>query len=190
VRYLPEGPTWDRTQIRLNADGAPGTWLSNYSVQLVTGDRGDVANNRMGRGYLLTASAKFRLAEKLAFSPQLEEGVVNSKNDVVGSKTILKERGLQLTTIYNISATDDLRTVYQYSGVRRAPSLFQSPVSPFEKTETLSVVYGHRRSLGTSLYIGLSTTRTHVPGANFNTRNDELFVKASFAFDAFSQLFP
>jgi hypothetical protein len=186
VRYRQEGPTWDRSQVYLTADGAPGTWLANYSIQASIGDRGDVANNRIGRGYIINASAKLRLAERLTIEPRIDESVVNSKQAVVGSSIILRERAVQINSVYNFTSRDDLRAILQYNGVRRAPSLYQFPIAPFTKTETVSIVYGHRRSVGTSFYVGFNSSRTQTPQDGINQRNNEFFVKASIAFDLFS----
>jgi hypothetical protein len=68
--------------------------------------------------------------------------------------------------------------------VRRAPALFDaSGVSPFEKTETLSLVYGHRRGLGTNFYVGATVSRSLEPSAGFRRRQSEIFAKWSWAFD-------
>ncbi|MFN7221593.1 MAG: hypothetical protein ACK5UX_13260, partial [Burkholderiales bacterium] len=76
-----------------------------------------------------------------------------------------------------------LRLIVQYSGVRRAPSLYESRVSPFDKTETNSIVYAHKRGLGSTIYIGANASRSLDPAASYSRRINEVFIKASWAFD-------
>jgi hypothetical protein len=100
-----------------------------------------------------------------------------------GSKRILQERAVQLKSVYHFSARDTLRLIAQYSGVRRSPSLYQTSVSPFEKSEIASVVYGHRRGLGTNFYLGVTQSRTIDPASRTTRRQGEIFAKWSWAFD-------
>jgi hypothetical protein len=90
---------------------------------------------------------------------------------------------VQLTGVYHFTARDNLRVIGQYNSVERGRGFYASSVSPKEKTETLSLVYGHLRGLGTTFHIGANTTRSTEPSAQYKRRQDEIFVKASWAFD-------
>jgi hypothetical protein len=61
--------------------------------------------------------------------------------------------------------------------------LWQQPVSARENGETVSVVYGHRRGIGTSFYLGVTTGRGRDPDAAFRHYQTEVFAKASWTFD-------
>jgi hypothetical protein len=45
------------------------------------------------------------------------------------------------------------------------------------------LVYGHLRGLGTTFHVGVNTTRSTEPSEQYKRRQDEVFVKASWAFD-------
>ncbi len=183
VRFSNTGDTLKRDQLYGWMELTPGNWLSSFYVGAGAGDRGDVANNRIGRGYFGNANATIRLFGRLELQPRIDESVINSKDSVVGSRTIIRERATQLTAIYHFSARDTLRLISQYNSVRRAPSLYESSVTPFNKTETQSLVYSHKRGLGNTFYVGVNASRSIEPGANYLRRINEVFVKASLAFD-------
>jgi hypothetical protein len=99
------------------------------------------------------------------------------------SQRILTQRVQQLLAIWHFSARDSLRTTYQSVAIRRAPSLWEQPVSARENSETVSVVYGHRRGIGTNFYVGATSARNRDPGAALKHLQTEFFAKASWAFD-------
>lgn len=183
VRFRNSGTPLKRDQMFFWVEATPGKWLSSFYIESAIGDRGDVANNRIGRGYYIGANATIRLADRLELQPRIDESVIDTRESVTGSKNIVRERAFQLTSIYHLTARDSLRAIVQYNGVRRAPSLYESRVTPFDKNETASLVYGHRRGLGTNFYIGANSSRTIEPGANYARRINEIFVKASMSFD-------
>jgi hypothetical protein len=183
VRFRDTGAPLKRDQMFFWVEATPGKWLSSFYVESAIGDRGDVANNRIGRGYYIGANATIRLAGRLELQPRIDESVIDTIDAAPGSKRIVRERAFQLTAIYHFTAQDSLRAIMQYNGVRRAPSLYESRVTPFDKNETISLVYGHRRGLGTNFYLGATSSRTLEPAANYTRRINEIFVKASIAFD-------
>jgi hypothetical protein len=67
--------------------------------------------------------------------------------------------------------------------IRRAPSLREQPVSARENSETVSIVYGHRRGIGTNFYVGATFARSRDPDAGLKHLQTEIFAKASWAFD-------
>ena len=89
----------------------------------------------------------------------------------------------QLLALWHFSARDSVRTVWQYSSIRRAPSLWESAVANREDSQTASVVYGHRRGIGTSFYLGATWTRSREPDPGLKSYQLELFAKGSWSFD-------
>ena len=49
--------------------------------------------------------------------------------------------------------------------------------------KTLSVVYGHRRGIGTNFYVGATFSRTRDFDAREKSYQAEVFVKGSWSFD-------
>ena len=184
VRFQPTGAPLKLDQFYINIESNPGRVLTNFFAELLVGDRGDVANNRVGKGYSYAISGIVRLSDRWEIEPRIDNAVINSIEPVAfGSNRILLERAVQLKSVYHFSARDTLRFIGQYNGVRRAPSLFKSSVSPFDKSEIASVVYGHRRGLGTNFYLGFTQSRSVDPGNTFARRQSEIFAKWSWAFD-------
>jgi hypothetical protein len=84
---------------------------------------------------------------------------------------------------YSISARDSVRTILQYASIRRSPSLWESPVSAKENSTTASVVYGHRRGIGTTFYVGATFGQARDADAGIRRDILEIFAKASWTFD-------
>ncbi len=88
-----------------------------------------------------------------------------------------------MIAIWHFTARDSLRAIWQESSTRRAASLWQQPVSARDNSDTLSIVYGHRRGIGATLYVGATVGRVRDPEAGVRTRQSEIFVKGSWTFD-------
>lgn len=187
VRFQQNGAPLKRNQLYMNIESNPGRVLTYAFAELTLGDRGDVANNRIGNGYSFTATATIRLTDRWEIEPRIDNSVINLIEPVsAGSKRILQERAVQLKSIYHFTARDTLRIIGQYNGVRRSPSLYKTSVSPFEKNEIASIVYGHQRGLGTNFYLGITQSRTvdaDNAGSGFTRKQTEIFAKWSWAFD-------
>ena len=109
--------------------------------------------------------------------------MIDSREPVEGSKRIVEQRIQQVLGIWHFSARDSLRLIWQASDVRRSPSLWLQPVSAHERTETVSLVYGHRRGLGATFYLGANFARTRDADAGVRKDQSEVFAKASWTFD-------
>ena len=67
--------------------------------------------------------------------------------------------------------------------MRRAPSLWEQAVASREANNTVSLVYGHRRGIGTSFYLGATWSRALNADTGFKATQTELFAKGSWTFD-------
>jgi hypothetical protein len=183
IRYREDGKPLKRDQFFISVESNPGTILSSIYAELATGDRSDVANNRIGKGYYFGANALLRLSDRWELEPRIDNSVINPLDGRIENRRTLLERAVQLKSVYHFTARDNVRIIGQYNSVRRAISQFQSPASPFEKSEILSLVYGHRRGLGTNFYVGATTSRSIDPAGHYHRHQNEIFVKWSWAFD-------
>jgi Domain of unknown function (DUF5916) len=184
VRFQKESVPLKLDQVYFNIESNPGRVLTYLFAEATVGDRGDVANNRVGRGYSYALTGTIRISDRWEIEPRIDNSVINSLEPVsFGSRRILQERAVQLKSVYHFSARDTLRLIAQYNSVRRSPSLYQTSVSPFEKSEIASVVYGHQRGLGTNFYLGVTQSRTIDPASRTTRRQGEIFAKWSWAFD-------
>ena len=184
VRFQPSGAPLKLDQFYINIDSNPGRVLTNFFAELLVGDRGDVANNRVGKGYSYAISGIVRLSNRWEIESRIDNAVINSIEPVAfGSNRILLERAVQLKSVYHFTARDTLRFIGQHNSTRRAPSAFKASVSSFDKNEIASIVYSHRRGLGTNFYVGFTQSRTVNPDSVYKRKQNELFVKWSWAFD-------
>ena len=100
-----------------------------------------------------------------------------------GSRRILRQRVQQLLAIWHFGARDSVRTIWQAVSTRRAPSLWTEAVPWRDDTKTVSVVYGHRRGIGTSFYLGATFSRSRDFSAGSRSYQAEVFAKGSWSFD-------
>lgn len=183
VRFRTEGKPLKRDQFYGWVAAQPGGIVPNLYAEAAIGDRADVPNNRMGRGYYVSANATIRVGDRWEIEPRIEDSAVDTREKVIGAKRIVHERAVQVASVYHFTARDNLRAIFQYGGVRRTQALFESRVAPLEKSEVASLVYGHRRGLGTNFYVGLNASRALEPQSGYGRRIVEAFVKASYSFD-------
>lgn len=183
VRFRNEGNSFKRDQMFVTIGSSPGIWLSRFYVETAFGDRADVGANVIRRGYYIGANATLRLTDRFEIEPRIDESVMGPSVFASGKDLALRERAVQVTSVYHFTARDNLRLIGQYNSVKRAAAFYPVLVSAGEKTETLSLVYGHLRGLGTNVYVGATTSRSVDKSANNSRRQNEVFVKVSWSFD-------
>jgi hypothetical protein len=179
----PGGGLRKRDQIYFGFESNPFPWLARIFTEVAYGDRLDVFNNRIGKGYFIGVQASVRPRARAEIEYRLDDDVIDSREPVEGSRRIVEQRIQQAIGIWHFSARDSLRLIWQVSDVRRAPSLWLQPVSAHERTETVSIVYGHRRGLGATFYLGANLARTRDADAGIRKDQSEVFTKASWTFD-------
>lgn len=172
-----------RDQVYLQVESNPFDWFSKLYSEVAYGDRVDVANNRLGKGMFVTVQANFRPHRRAEVEYRIDNDYIDAKEPVEGSRRIIAQRSQQLLAIWHFTAQDSVRTIWQAGWVKRAPSLWESAVAHRERTDTLSLVYGHRRGLGLTLYAGVTIGRTLVADTGAATRQGEVFAKGSWTFD-------
>ena len=183
VRFRDSGEALKRDQFYAWMESSPGTWLSRFYVETIIGDRGDIANNKIRRGYYVAANATLRVSNRWEIEPRIEESIMGTTLLPGVDEKVIRERAVQITSVYHFTARDYVRFIGQYAGVKRNLAFFAPGASADEKSQTVSVVYGHLRGLGTSFYLGASSSRSLDPQLAFSRRQNEVFFKASWAFD-------
>ena len=135
------------------------------------------------RDSFYTVQASLKPHQRFELEYQISDDVIDSIEPVEGSKRILKQRVQQALGIWHFTSRDSVRTIWQLTSTRRAPSLWEQPVSAYDSNDTVSIVYGHRRGLGTNFYAGFNWSRVRDRDAGIRTYQTEFFVKGSWAFD-------
>lgn len=183
VAVRPGGGLRKRDQLYFAIESNPFPWWARLYSEIAFGDRVDVANNRVGKGAYVTFQASLRPHARAEVEYRIDNDTIDSLQPVEGSKRIITQRVQQLLAIWHFTARDSVRTIWQSTFTRRAPSLWEQPVSARENGETISVVYGHRRGIGTSFYVGATYGRGRDPDAGYRHYQTEVFAKASWTFD-------
>ena len=176
----PGGAILKRDQLYFAIESTPFSWSPRLFTEIAFGDRLDVANSRIGKGAYHSFQASLRPHVRAEIEYRIDTDFIDSRET---SERIILQRIQQLLAIWHFSARDSLRTIVQSVNVRRTPSLWQSPVAAREDSETVSIVYGHRRGISAAFYLGASYSRNRVPEQGVNARQAEVFTKASWTFD-------
>jgi hypothetical protein len=184
VAVQPGGGTRKRDQGYFSIESNPLPWVARIFFESAFGDRLDVYNNRIGRGAYASLQMSLRPHPRAEVEWRIDNDTIDAIEPVEGSRRIIGQRVEQLLAIWHFSARDSLRTIWQSSMIKRAPTLWQAAVSPREEQTTLSLVYGHRRRIGTAFYVGANLSRTRDALGPEKAYQVELFAKASWTFDA------
>jgi hypothetical protein len=179
----PDGGLRKRDQFYVGIESNPFPWFARLFSEIAYGDRLDVFNNRIGKGYFFGLQASLKPHPRAEVEYRLDNDVIDSREPVVGSKRIVHQRAQELVGIWHFTARDSVRAIFQTAFVRRSPSLWQEPVSAREHAETVSIMYGHRRGLGATFYVGATYSRQRDADAAFEREIAEVFAKASWTFD-------
>ncbi|HXN14763.1 MAG TPA: DUF5916 domain-containing protein, partial [Usitatibacter sp.] len=172
-----------RDQMYFSIESNPLPWFSRLYCEVAYGDRVDVFNNRVGKGAFISLQTSLRPHPRAEVEYRVDNDVINSREPVQGSARIITQRAQQLLAIWHFTALDSVRTIWQANSIRRAPSLWEERVSARENSDTLSVVYGHRRGIGKTFYLGATVQRNRDADAGVHRRQIEIFAKASWSFE-------
>lgn len=183
VRVANDGAPRKRDQVFFSVESQPANWLPYVYAEIARGDRLDVANNRIGKGIYFGANARLRPTNRIEIEPRIDDAWIDSMESTAGGKRIIHERAMQLLGIYHLNAQDSMRVIWQRSFVKRSPSLWSVPVTAVDRQQTVSVVYAHRRSLNSTIYLGATAGRSQEPDAAFQRDQREVFAKVSWPLD-------
>ncbi len=172
-----------RDQLYVGIESNPFDWFSRLYSELAWGDRADIANNRMGKGWYYGLTANVRPHRRMEVEYRLDDDTVDSHDPVEGSRRIIHQRSQQLLAIWHFTARDSLRTIWQSGWVKRAASLWSAPVPHREKSDTLSLVYGHRQGIGFTVYVGATVGRSLEADSGAKRRQAEVFAKGAWTLD-------
>ena len=156
ARGSPQQPAWrcspggglrKRDQLYASIDSNPFPWFSRFYAEVAYGDRVDVANNRVGKG-----AASRSIATSFKPAPARRARVPRSPTTTSTASSRSKARsrilaaaraaGARLLALHGARQRAHHLAAHLH---RRAPSLWEQPVSARESNDTVSIVYGHRR---------------------------------------------
>lgn len=175
TRLAPGATLHDYRQWYLALSAQPTALLSFVQLELTTGELVDVAFDRVRPGTQLSVSGRVRIGTRLEVEPRLDHARLTADS---GGRAE-SETAAQWLSVLHLSARDTLRLIVQRRqfqlGADAAPG-----VAPQEDRSTNgSLVYAHRRSAATVLYLGAAVGRERAVGARDSRgRAREVFLKA------------
>jgi hypothetical protein len=132
----------------------PSERISNIALSGQLGEQADVVNGRVGRGGVVTLSARLRPSIHLATDIQAERRWIK-----IDAGDLLTADIARIKATYYFSSRSFLRAIGQYEKVRRDPGLYVEPVARSEGSLGGSVLYGYRFNWQTSFHVGYGDER-------------------------------
>lgn len=132
----------------------PSERISSIALSGQLGEQADVVNGRVGRGGVVTLSARLRPSIHLTTDIQAERRWIKN-----GADDVLTADIAQIKTTYYFSSRSFLRAIGQYEKVRRNPDQYVEPVARSEGSLGGSVLYGYRLNWQTSFHVGYGDER-------------------------------
>uniref|UniRef100_UPI0035AFD66B DUF5916 domain-containing protein n=1 Tax=Chitinimonas sp. TaxID=1934313 RepID=UPI0035AFD66B len=172
----PWRPVLKRDYLHVVYDGSPAPSLGEVRAEVDIGDQIDYENARLGRGGQASLLARWRPFNHLEIEQHWSRYWVDGR--AIGLGRVFTETTYQWNSIWHFNASDTLRFIWQRDEIARNQAGYQSRVDAKVHSDAASLVYAHRRGLGTALYIGASSGFSNDGG---KSRQREVFVKASWA---------
>jgi len=156
----------------------PSQRFSSLALSGQVGEQADVANERIGRGGILSLNASFRPGSHLATDIRAERQWLN-----IGKNRLFTADVAQLKATYNFSSRMFLRFVGQYSQVNRNPLLYSEPVQKMEGYWGTTILYGYRFNWQTAIYVGYSNERVLENDTWYQPGTNHFFIKYAYAIE-------
>ena len=182
VRVRAGGALHPLRYLHLRVESTPFPWLSYLNWEIDTGDRVDIANDRVGRGTAITGYTRMRFFERTELDLRSNwQWVARGTPD--GRQRVFTERTVQVTGVFHIDARNNLRLIAQDGNISRNRALYNdASVSASNKTRVFSLVYAYRAGLQMSVYLGASAARERDPDSGIDRRTQEAFLKVAYTF--------
>jgi hypothetical protein len=161
----------DYRQWYLYLSAIPSPVLTLLTLEATAGERVDVVFDRVRPGSLVSVSGRIRLGTRFEMEPRFDQVRLRADNGAVAQR----ETAAQLLTVLHLSARDTLRLIVQRTAFRISVDAAPAATPVDDEATTGSLVYAHRRSAATVLYVGVGRGRDR--GATRVARADEVFVK-------------
>ena len=171
ARLAPGGVLHDYQQWYLFLSATPAAVLTLLTLEATAGERVDVVFDRVRPGTLLSVSGRIRLGARIEMEPRFDQVRLQADNGAVAQR----ETAAQLLTVLHLSARDTLRLIVQRTAFRITADAAPAATPVDDEATTGSLVYAHRRSAATVVYLGVGRGRERTPTRV--ARADEVFVK-------------
>lgn len=171
TRLGPGSVLHEYRQWYLFLSATPSPVLTLLTLEATTGEKVDVVFDRVRPGTLVSVSGRVRLGRRLELEPRFDEARLQADSGAVAQR----ERAAQLLTVLHLTPRDTLRLIVQRTEFRIGADAAPGAVPVDDEATTGSLVYTHRQSAATVLYLGVGRGRQRGP-AGFD-RSNEVFAK-------------
>jgi len=153
----------------------PARWMPSLYLELSVGRMADVVANKVRPGGSLIWRVRLRPMDRLELEPSMSYAWLRN-NTVLA----YRESAVNALAIWHFDAQRSLRAIYQQTAFdRRADGDIAAERS---SRHVLSLTYAWRRSAGTMLYLGASSSRSESSAV---TQRTEGFIKLQVDVDEF-----
>lgn len=175
TRLAPGGALHDHRQWYLALSAQPTALLSFVQLELTRGELVDVVFDRVRPGMMLSMSGRIRIGTRLEVEPRLDHVRLTADSGARAES----ETAAQWLSVLHLSARDTLRLILQHRQFRIEAAAGPGVTPQQDRSSAGSLVYAHRRSAATALYLGASAGQDRALGARVSrARTRELFLKA------------
>ena len=172
-----DGGTWHHIPtFYARTEANPNTRFPYAFFETEYGRGVDVATDTKARLMFNGMTLNWRAHERIEF-----EGTVSDYrlNDLARARWRLHETTAQLVGVGYLTAQDTVRLIAQRSLSKRNPEMYTIAVTPRAHTQSVSLVYSHKRGLGRELNIGVTHGNARA-SLQPNSSTTELFAKLSW----------
>ena len=172
-----DGGTWHHIPtFYARTEGNPNTRFPYAFFETEYGRGVDVATDTKARLMFNGMTLNWRAHERIEF-----EGTVSDYrlNELATARWRLHETTAQLVGVGYLTAQDTVRLIAQRSLSKRNPEMYTIAVTPRAHTQSVSLVYSHKRGLGRELNIGVTHGNARA-SLQPNSSTTELFAKLSW----------
>ena len=171
TRLAPGGRLHAYRQWYLFATATPSPLLTLLTLEATAGEQVDVLFDRVRPGTRFSLSGRIRIGNRFEIEPRIDQARLQAD----GGGRAQSETAAQWLSVLHLTARDSLRLILQ----RTAFTLSAAGAAPVEdRAWTGSLVYAHRRSSATVLYVGAARSRDRTLAGS--AAASEAFIKAQW----------
>ncbi len=161
---------------------APGTHLTELSLEGDLGQQVDFENVRLGNGGRLESSATLRPVDRLTFLFDGERDWLDVTGESGRRGRLYTATVSRLKTLVSFTSKSYVRLIVQWVDTVRDPSLYTHPVERRTAELQGSLLLSYRLNWQSVLFVGYGDERPYLPGLGVQPSTRDLFLKLSYAF--------
>jgi hypothetical protein len=164
------------------AQFSPTRWLSQISVDGLTGQEIDFANVRPAHGSTINLNARLNPTQHLELALLRNLRWLNVDTATASGQRLFTARVSRVRATYTFTSRLFVRGIGQYVSTDRNPSLFTFETAARSAEFTGSVLLSYKVNWQSVMFIGYGDARELTDGNHLAPSDRQFFVKLSYAF--------